>query len=59
MLRAFTVIYDELPDVPGWQFFECQADDDEHAEEQCIDANPRANVLWVNEGHGPKSRTVE
>jgi hypothetical protein len=49
-MNPFTVIYTE-PDIFVWQFFNCHADDGDHAEEQCIDANPTATVLWVNEGH--------
>lgn len=50
-LHPFTVIY--VVDVEGsqWQFFNCMAEDANHAEDQCIDAEPQATVLWVNEGH--------
>ena len=27
--------------------FRCQADDTEHAEEQCMDAYPDCKILWV------------
>jgi hypothetical protein len=57
-MKPYTVIYEE-PSIPGWQFFECLADDGEHAEEQCFNANPTAIVLWVNIGHGTASQTME
>lgn len=50
----YTVIYAEAPDVT-WQFFNCTADDADHAEEQCLNAYPKASVLWVNEGHNVKT----
>mgnify|MGYP003658786538 CR=1 FL=1 len=61
-LLAFTVIYTEPQPgnlIPFWQFFECQADDGDHAEEQCLNAYPDCFVLWINEGHGPQSQTME
>lgn len=48
-MNPFTVIYVEPGDIT-WQFFNCYADDTDHAEEQCISAYPTATVLWVNEG---------
>ena len=51
-MNPFTVIYEELA-VPGWQFFQCHADDADHAEEQCVDAYPTATVLWVECGAWP------
>jgi hypothetical protein len=57
-MKPYTVIYTE-PDYINWQFFECQADDGEHAEEQCFNAYPNATVLWVNIGHGPDAQTME
>ena len=27
--------------------FRCQADDSDHAEEQCLDANPDAEIVWM------------
>lgn len=32
--------------------FECYADDTDHAEEQCVNAYPDADVVWVYEGIG-------
>lgn len=57
-MKPYTVIYEEQS-IPGWQFFECHADDSDHAQEQCENAYPNATVLWVNIGHGPDSRTME
>lgn len=49
MLKTFTVIYTE--DCVGilWQYFRCQAEDADHAEEQCSNAYPECFILWVNE----------
>jgi hypothetical protein len=30
--------------------FKCQAEDADHAEEQCIDAYPDGEVVWIWEG---------
>ena len=49
-MNPYTVIYDE-PGYINWHFFNCLADDPDHAEEQCLNANPTCSVLWVNEGH--------
>ncbi len=29
--------------------FRCYADDDDHAEDQCLDAYPEADVVWVSD----------
>lgn len=59
-LAPFTVIYTEPSEgLELWQFFECSADDGDHAEEQCLNAYPTCAVLWVNQGHGPQSQTME
>lgn len=59
-MEKFTVIYVEPSEgLELWQFFECHADDDDHATEQCLNAYPTCNVLWVNRGHGPASRTMD
>ena len=49
-MSPFTVIFVEPPFI-HWQGFNCQADDADHAEEQCLNAYPKAEVLWVNKGH--------
>lgn len=54
-MELYTVIYEE-PAIPGWQFFRCQADNGEHAQEQCENAYPKGIVLWVNLG---ESTTME
>jgi hypothetical protein len=56
-MLPFTVIYVERGYI-DWLFFECSADDAEHAEEQCTNAYPDCAVLWVNEGHGPDAQTM-
>jgi hypothetical protein len=59
-MNPFTVIYVEPRDsLELWQFFECHAEDGEHAEEQCQNAYPTCKVLWVNAGHGSASQTME
>lgn len=58
-MDKFTVIYTKADEPIGWQFFQCQADDADHAEEQCINAYPGCAVLWVNEGHGPDSQRMD
>ena len=30
--------------------FQCYADDTDHAEEQCLNAEPDAEIVWVVEG---------
>lgn len=49
-LLPFTVTYTEPDGIP-WQWFNCMAEDVDHAEEQCLDAYPNCNIVWVNEGH--------
>lgn len=34
--------------------FRCEADDADHAEEQCQDAEPSAVVVWVVQTHDPE-----
>lgn len=31
--------------------FHCQAEDSNHAEEQCLDANPNCDIVWLYEGN--------
>lgn len=50
-LSPFTVIYIVEAEGTQWQFFNCMAEDADHAEDQCHDAELQAKVLWVNEGH--------
>ena len=59
-MEPYTVIYVE-PDIgiELWQFFQCFADNDEHAEEQCHNAYPNGVILWINTGHGPQSQRQE
>lgn len=49
-MNPYTVIYVIASEGIQWQFFNCHADNADHAEEQCIDAYKDAEVLWVNEG---------
>lgn len=50
-MNPYTVIYTEPEYGDLWQFFNCSADDVDHAEEQCRNAYPSCSILWVNEGH--------
>lgn len=56
-MQTYTVIYVEPTGdlIELWQFFECMAENDDHAEEQCLNAYPGCHILWVNEG---KSREM-
>lgn len=48
-MQPYVVLYRDqalLPfDMPF--AFMCQADDTDHAEEQCLDANPDAEIVWI------------
>jgi hypothetical protein len=48
-MQTYTALYRDqslLPfDMPF--AFQCQADDTDHAEEQCMDAYPDAEILWL------------
>jgi len=52
LLIDFCVIYTEPDDdrVFNHQGFNCQADDADHAEEQCLNAYPYASIVCVNYG---------
>lgn len=48
-MQTYIVLYktpDILPFDPPLGFI-CQADDTEHAEEQCMDAYPDCEIVWV------------
>jgi hypothetical protein len=49
-LSPFTVIYTQGDDIL-WQFYKCWADDDEHAEDQLLEAEDDVTIVWVNDGH--------
>lgn len=49
-LFTYTVIRESLPPYINWDFFICEAEDADHAEEQSLNADPDMPVLWVNEG---------
>jgi hypothetical protein len=62
-MQSYIVLYyDGVPTAPGDSpfsterpfSFACIADDSEHAEEQCLNAEPEANIVWVlqtNDAH--------
>ena len=49
-MKTWIVTYleaDENPLSEEYRFFQCEADDAEHAQEQFENAEPRAQLLWV------------
>jgi len=52
-LKTYIVIYreNEADIFAAPLLFRCDAEDPDHAEEQCLDACPDADVLWVFDGH--------
>ena len=49
MMNEYIVLYRNsncLPCDPPFGF-RCQAEDTDHAEEQCVDAEPDADIVWV------------
>lgn len=55
-MKSYIVLYriESLMCVTGSPFaFRCFADDSDHAEEQCVNAEPDADVVWVYEGDNP------
>lgn len=50
MLKSYLALYVEREYPLEVMAFLCQAEDTDHVEEQCLDAYPSANVLWVEEG---------
>lgn len=49
MLQDYVVLYrdDTLLPADAPLAFKCSADDTEHAEEQCTDAYPGCDIVWV------------
>ena len=45
-LKGFMVAYTQ-PNDELWQFFKCQAEDGDHAEEQCVNAYPDCDVVGI------------
>lgn len=52
MLKTFTVLYRNNNIGPLEQpfGFTCEAEDGDHAEEQCLNAEPDADIVWVGRG---------
>ena len=50
-MEYMTVLYRDADLLPGDAplVFQCQADDGDHAEEQCVGAYPGCEVVWVVE----------
>lgn len=48
-MNTYTVLYrdDSLEPADAPYAFVCQADDSDHAEEQCLNAYPDCEVVWV------------
>lgn len=54
-LKPYVVLYRPEP-VDGLHIpeaFMCQAEDGDHAEEQCEDAYPNCDIVWIVETHDP------
>lgn len=51
MLRHFCVLYrdDSLAPLDAPFGFLCQAENGDHAEEQCVNAYPDCDVVWIVE----------
>lgn len=54
-METYVVLYNEtykeiqLPYADDPLCFICEADDEEHAREQCLDAYPNCHIVWVDE----------
>ena len=48
------VLYREFGSLDVPLIFKCLAEDGDHAEEQCLDAYPEDEVLWVVEADTPE-----
>lgn len=50
-MKTYIVLYrdDSLKPLDPPLGFKCQADNGDHAEEQCINAYPNCDVVWVVE----------
>jgi len=60
-LKDFVVLYRDgsLRVVDSPYAFTCQAEDGDHAEEQCLNAYPEADVVWVVAGVGVDDAYVD
>lgn len=54
-LHPFVVLCRTESELPGDPplAFDCMAESTEHAEEQCLDAYPGAEIMWVHFGDAP------
>lgn len=50
MLKPWVVLYVIPAESLIPQAFLCQAEDMDHADEQCMDAYPSATIAWAEEG---------
>jgi hypothetical protein len=46
-LSAYRVSYVDLPGDTDWWVFDCTAEDDDHAEEQCRNAYPQCDIINI------------
>ena len=48
-MQTYTVLYRDQTLLPFDRpfAFQCEADDTDHAEEQCMDAYPDAEIMWM------------
>jgi len=52
-MKQYTVLYrieSSMAPLDAPFGFQCHADDADHAEEQCLNAYPGCDVVWIHEG---------
>jgi hypothetical protein len=61
MLKTYIVLYREegLDPLEHPFAFECDAEDADHAEEQCLNAWPDCDVVWVSETYDVEDALFE
>lgn len=50
LLKDYVALYVNRNTPLVLETFLCQAEDSDHAEEQCLDAYPNADAVWIEEG---------
>lgn len=60
-MKTYTVLYRDSYDytMTAPFAFICQADDTDHAEEQCLDAYPECDIVWVVETDNPDQALLD
>lgn len=55
-MQHWIVIYRDVDAGPlDFDYFPCQADDMEHADEQCEDAYPGCSIIWAEQTDSPQA----